>query len=230
LAKPRRPLSESLPVHDQVYASLRDAILTGRFEPGRGVSLRTLAADLGVSPMPVRDAVRRLVAEQALVINQANKRLATPSLTPDRVEQLTLAREWIEPELAARAARQPDPELAATLRRLDADVDAAIARADVQGYMAANHAFHFRLYERAGAEVLLAVAASLWLQTGPFMRVVFNRLGPSNLTEDNHGAVAAAVAAGDPDAARAALAADIDVGMRALQAAAAEDRPAGGPA
>ena len=91
-------------MHDQVYDAIRQALITGKIAPGVGVSLRSLAAELGVSPMPVRDAVRRLVAERALAINPANKRLSVPSLSAERLEQLELARQWIEPELAARAA------------------------------------------------------------------------------------------------------------------------------
>jgi len=227
LAKPRRPLSESQAVHDQVYAAIRDALLTGRIAPGHGVSLRSLAAELGVSPMPVRDAVRRLVAEHALVINQANKRLSAPSLTAERLGQLAQARTWIEPELAARAAPRADEALIAALREADDQLNTAIVRGDVRAYMAANHAFHFGVYERAGAEVLLAMAGGLWLQTGPFMRVVFNRLGTVNLTRDHHVDVMEALAAHDAEAARAALAADIAVGMEALRAAVSEDGAAG---
>ena len=55
----RRPLADSTAVHDQVYDAIRQALITGKIAPGVGVSLRSLAAELGVSPMPVRDAVRR---------------------------------------------------------------------------------------------------------------------------------------------------------------------------
>jgi DNA-binding GntR family transcriptional regulator len=76
-------------VHDQVYEAIRQAPDHRPHRAGRRVSLRSLAAELGVSPMPVRDAVRRLVAERALAINPANKRLSVPSLTADRLEQLS---------------------------------------------------------------------------------------------------------------------------------------------
>ncbi|WP_233243428.1 GntR family transcriptional regulator, partial [Caulobacter sp. HMWF025] len=175
--RPRRALADSTAVHDQVYDAIRQALIIGRIAPGVGVSLRSLAADLGVSPMPVRDAVRRLVAERALAINPANKRLSVPSLTADRLSQLAQARLWIEPELAARAAPRADATLIRTLQDIDARLDAALAAGDVDGYMLANHAFHFAIYERAGAEVLLSMAGGLWLQIGPFMRVVFGRVG-----------------------------------------------------
>lgn len=215
----RRRLADSSAIHDQVYAALRDALLTGRIAPGEGVSLRTLAAELGVSPMPVRDAVRRLVAEGALVANQANKRLSAPALTPHRLEQLSLARGWIEPELAARAAADADEALVKLLTDIDGQVDAAIAAGDVQAYMAANHAFHFTIYRRAGADILLSMAGGLWLQVGPLMRVVFGRLGTMSLTADHHVEVLDALRRRDPKAARRALAADISEGIEAMTAA-----------
>ncbi|HWW27211.1 MAG TPA: GntR family transcriptional regulator, partial [Caulobacter sp.] len=46
----RKPLADSLAVHDQVYEAIRQALITGRIAPGVGVSLRSLAAELGVSP------------------------------------------------------------------------------------------------------------------------------------------------------------------------------------
>lgn len=217
---------ETLAVHDQVYAALRDALINGRIAPGRGVSLRSLAAELGVSPMPVRDAVRRLVAERALAINPANKRLSAPSLTAARLDQLTLARGWIEPELAARAAPLADNALIQALQAIDDDINAALRTGDVDRYMAANHAFHFRLYERSGAEVLLSLAGSLWLQIGPFMRVVFGRIGTLGLTADHHAEALAALKAGDVDGVRRAIAADLAEGMEAMSAAVQDGGPA----
>lgn len=215
----RRPLADSQAVHDQVYEAIRERLIIGRIAPGVGVSLRSLAAELGVSPMPVRDAVRRLAAERALAVNPANKRLSVPSLTAGRLEQLSQARLWIEPELAARAAPRADAGLLKRLKAIDAQVDEALRLGDVDGYMGANHAFHFALYERAGAEVLLAMAGGLWLQIGPFMRVVFGRVGADGLVADRHAEALDALKARDPDAARRAIAADITEGMDKMRAA-----------
>jgi DNA-binding GntR family transcriptional regulator len=220
LAAPqRRALADSTAVHDQVYDAIRQALITGRIAPGVGVSLRSLAAELGVSPMPVRDAVRRLAAERALAINPANKRLSVPSLTADRLEQLSQARLWIEPELAARAARHADEGLIRTLQAIDARLDAALAGGDVDGYMIANHAFHFAIYERSGADVLLSMAGGLWLQIGPFMRVVFGRVGTGSLPADRHAEAIAALKARDADGARRAIAADLSEGMDKMRTA-----------
>jgi DNA-binding GntR family transcriptional regulator len=223
MVQTRRPLADQTAVHHQVYEAIRQALITGRIAPGKGVSLRSLAGELGVSPMPVRDAVRRLVAERALAINPANKRLSVPSLTADRLEQLSLARLWVEPELAARAVTRAvsnaDSTLIRQLQTIDADVDEALRLGDVDRYMSANHAFHFALYERADAEVLLSMAGGLWLQVGPFMRVVFGRVGADGLAADRHAEAIAALKAKDADGARRAIAADLSEGMDKMRAA-----------
>ena len=218
-APQRRALADSTAVHDQVYDQIRQALITGRIAPGVGVSLRSLAAELGVSPMPVRDAVRRLVAERALAINPANKRLSVPSLTADRLAQLSQARLWIEPELAARGAPFADEALIKALQGIDARLDTALAAGDVDGYMTANHAFHFAIYERSGADVLLSMAGGLWLQIGPFMRVVFGRVGTGSLPADRHAEAIEALKARDAGGARRAIAADLSEGMDKMRAA-----------
>ncbi len=53
------------PMHDTVYSGIRDAIVGAQFEPGQKLSLRAIAGELGVSAMPVRAAVLRLVAKKA---------------------------------------------------------------------------------------------------------------------------------------------------------------------
>ena len=90
---------------------------------------------------------------------------------------------------------------------------------DVDGYLVANHAFHFGLYADAGADVLLSLAASLWLQTGPFMRVVFGRIGTAGIVVDHHLETLKALQAGDAQGVRRAIAADVTMGMEAMAAA-----------
>lgn len=203
-------------VHDQVYDALAEALIQGRIPPSKSVSLRTLAAELGVSPMPVREAVRRLIAEKALELQPSNKRLRVPDLTEARLRQLLQAREWVEPELARRAAGRTPREAIHRLRQDDDALMAALNGGDVSGYMRANHDFHFTIYAHAGADLFFDMARTLWLQAGPFMRVVFGRLGTVSLPKDHHQDMVRALESGDGEAARAAMAADIREGMELM--------------
>ena len=197
--------------HESVYRGLRDRILFGAFLPGSSVTLRGLAEDMGVSPMPVREAVRRLIAERALKM-QDNRRVLVPPMTSETFEQIVFARKTLEPELAARALDHIGPS---DLRRIiahDKAVDRAMATSNVHGYMENNFRFHFAIYERAGADTLLALVESVWLQFGPFMRMAYNRWGTSDL-EDHHQAAIAALERRDRKALRTAIAADVSQGM-----------------
>jgi DNA-binding GntR family transcriptional regulator len=193
--------------HARVYRELREAIVTGRFVPGRPVTLRGVAAELGVSPMPVREALRQLVAERALVMHD-NRRIAVPAMSPARFAELCLARALIEPELATLALPRTTAADAAAMAAVDRDIDAALARGDIEAYMRENYAFHFRLYRAAGSSVLLPLVESLWLQVGPFLRMVVGRLGTGTIV-DRHQAAVAAMRRRDVAALREAIRADI---------------------
>lgn len=203
-------------VHDRVYEALATMLVQGQLPPGKSVSLRTLASGLGVSPMPVREAVRRLIAQKALELQPSNKRLRVPSLTEDRLRQLMTARQWVEPELAFRAVANIGRDVITELKADDNRLMAALSKGDVDGYMQANNAFHFRIYRLAQADLFLDMAKTLWLQSGPFMRVVFGRLGTVQLPQDHHQELIRAFEAADADAVRQHMSDDIHEGMELM--------------
>ena len=109
IAQKRRSASTTA-LHSRVYAELRNALMSGRFAPGSLVSLRTLAASLGTSPMPVRAAVNRLIAEQALEM-RANRTVAVPIITQSQFLELTELRIMLEGRAAALAVPNLDHAL-----------------------------------------------------------------------------------------------------------------------
>lgn len=183
-------------VHEEVYERLRKAIIAGQLEPGMSLSVRGLAAQFGVSAMPARDAIRRLAALGALEFTPT-RRVTIARMTAAKIEELTVARTTLEPALARRAlqrlngrARDLD-RLVAALARIDADMDGAIARGDIGLYAQTNSDFHYTLYDAAQSPVILGLVESLWLQVGPFMRVVIGRLGTSSLVDQHKEAIEA---------------------------------------
>ena len=201
------PQGERETAHARVYRELREALVTGRFVPGRPVTLRGVAVELGVRPMPVREALRQLVAERALVMFD-NRRVAVPSMSPARFAELCLARALLEPQLATLALPRMGKADADAMSAIDAEIDRALRRGDTEGYMRQNYAFHFRLYRAAGSTVLLPMVESLWLQVGPFLRMVVGRLGTGYVV-DRHQAAIGAIRARDEAALREAIRADV---------------------
>ena len=205
------PAHPSLTTHENVYRSLRDRILCGGFSPGEAVTLRGIADELGVSPMPIREAVRRLIAERALEMRD-NRRVVVPPMTRSKFTQILFARKALEPELAAVALPRLTSKMIEKIAVIDDGLGKAVAAGDPQGYMRGNYLFHFTLYERSQSDMLLALVGSTWLQFGPFMRMAYGRVGTSDL-EDFHEVAIAAMKAGNEAALRQAIADDIEQGM-----------------
>lgn len=200
-----------LTTHEEVYRRLREQILYGGIKPGSAVTLRGLADELGVSPMPVREAVRRLIAERALLL-QDNRRVMVPPMSRDTFEQILFARRALEPELAARALLKLTKKDIAAIEAVDLAIDRAMRAGDTEGYMRANHQFHFSIYRKSEAWTLVALVESIWLQFGPFMRMAYGRIGTSTI-EDHHEFAIAAMRNGDAQGLRSAIDADIGQGM-----------------
>jgi DNA-binding GntR family transcriptional regulator len=203
--------ARKIPNHEATYARLRDMILYGHLAPGQPVTIQGLTVDLGAGMTPVREAIRRLATEGALLL-QGNRRVSVPRLTMPDLDQIAFARLAIEPRLAQLAAAHASPQLLARLEELDLEVDRAVLAGDIAAYLASNHAFHFALYAAAGAGVLLDMAQSLWLRFGPSLRVVTQLSGRASLP-DSHKDIITALRAGDGAGAGAAMTRDIELGL-----------------
>jgi DNA-binding GntR family transcriptional regulator len=194
-------------LREQVYDDLRYRLITGRIAPGVGISTRGLAQEMGVSQMPVRDALSRIAAEGAVEI-RSKRAVMVPRMTPARFEEIMRLRRLLEPMTAGAAIPYITVDLLRQIRQADEAIDAALDGGDVRAYMESNHRFHSLIYGAAGLPLALRMIESLWMQFGPFMRVVYGRYGTANLV-DQHRQAIAAIVAGDSAALAEAIAADI---------------------
>ncbi|MFD0859453.1 GntR family transcriptional regulator [Roseovarius aquimarinus] len=221
-----------LPAHAQTYLRLRDMVLYGDLTPGQAVTIQGLTTRLGAGMTPVREAIRRLISQGALEF-QGNRRVSVPQLGAADIDEIIVAREWLDPFLARRALEHATAADIAALERIDGALDGAIRQGDLRAYLHLNHQFHRSLYELASSPILGDLAEGLWLRFGPAMRVLCGRLGTQSL-RDNHKDLLAAMRAGNADAAAAAIAADVRQGMDQLRAsleeAAKEGRQGGAQA
>ena len=200
-------------VQDRVYTELRRALISGLFAPGQVVTIRQLSDALMTSTMPVRDALGRLISERALEA-LPNRSIRVPPMTLERIDDLLRTRILIEGEAIALAAPRMTAANIAILRglmiewqvlRLDGDP------ATVDQEAALNQAFHFEIYNACGSPVLIPMIESLWLQSGPCTRAAifaFSEAGQSD-SAHFHLSMIEALAAGNAQAAREALVADI---------------------
>jgi DNA-binding GntR family transcriptional regulator len=183
-----RPVSRDS-IQDRIYAELCDALICGRLQGGQTMQIRDLADAFQTSVMPVREALRRLVAEGALE-SATQRPVRVPPLSVQRLDDIYEARLLVEGHAAERAAAHASDALLAALADADAAFSAAIQANDVDAELQANQRFHFTIYEAAQSPTLMTMIRSLWLQSGPYVRVAVERHQPEKgrpRTQHHHG-------------------------------------------
>jgi DNA-binding GntR family transcriptional regulator len=190
---------------DQVALEIRRSIVSGDLAPGQEFSLRKIAEQLGVSLIPVREALRRLEA-QGLVVTRRSKSAMVAPLDPQEFSDVYRLRRSIEPELAGRASMLLTP---ADFRRLDA-LQRAHARArDRDARHQAHHALHVEMLRPAATPWDERVLDMLWHASERYVRYAFERLAAHPEEPERRGRAHAdlltAVRTGDPETASEAL-------------------------
>jgi DNA-binding GntR family transcriptional regulator len=209
-----RPTDPNAAAHERVYRALRQQVMHGELPPGQPLTLRGIGKQFAVSMTPAREAVRRLVAEGALTLSSSG-RVATPLLTPERIEELAAIRALLEPELASRALPRAHFALIDRLAAINALNAEAVVKQDAVGYVRTNLEFHRTLYLRAQAPAMLSLVETVWLQLGPTMRSVYQRLKRRE-APPHHRMILAALKAGDEPGLRLAIRTDVTQGLRHL--------------
>ena len=202
-------------MRQSVYEGLRYRLITGQIAPGVAISTRGLAQRLGVSQMPVRDALSRLATEGAVDI-RSKRAIVVPTMSRLRFEETIRCRLLLEPAAAVDALPHIDATRLLAIQEADNDTEAALKNGDVYAYMEANFRFHSLIYRAGKAEMLNRMIEMLWMQFGPFMRVVYGRFGTANLV-DQHVVATQAIVDRDADALRRAITDDIGDGMNLIR-------------
>ncbi|MCQ4211206.1 GntR family transcriptional regulator [Streptomyces longispororuber] len=191
-------------LRDRAYDTLRRRILEAELQPGERLVERDLAAELDVSRIPLREALRRLEADGLVLLVPHRGALVAP-FTPADVRDLFDVRESLESLAARLAAERSD---AAGLARLRARLDAARAATrdqDRAAIAAANAGFHTDIVELTANPLLTSMMRPLEARTHWLFRLTAQRDPARQCAE--HEELYAAIAAGDADRA-AALALD----------------------
>jgi GntR family colanic acid and biofilm gene transcriptional regulator len=215
----------TLALNQKVYMILREALLSGAFEPGSMLKLRPLAAQLKISPMPVREALSSLRSEGA-VEALPNRTFRVPILSADSYREVILLRLRVEScacEKAAVLATSQDVKRVSDLY----EEMLSIGETCIEEYLAVHRRFHFAIYEIAQMPILSSVVEGLWLRIGPLLRASTR----SRTKEDHvhHGAMTKALKASDPQALVAALQEDLTDGVEPILAYLEQQRAEMGP-
>jgi DNA-binding GntR family transcriptional regulator len=198
-------LQDDLPtLADRAYLSLREAIIEGTLAPGMKLSERSLAAMLGVSPQPIREALRRLEGE-GMAETRSRSGTYVAELSIDRLLEMGRIRVALEAVAAGIAARRRTPVDIAALNARLAAVRSASASGDERRLAAANASLHETLHAITGNALLIrslqAVNAYYHIST----RLILMRKNEVSASLAEHSAIVAAVVAGNADEAEALM-------------------------
>ena len=138
---------------DKAYEKVRSGLISARFEPGEILRIRSLAEEYGISATPVREALQRLVAENALEL-QPNKSFRVPVLSIARFEEVRRIRCALEPMAAELACPHITARDMKTLVSLVARMDQSINALNRASYTTQNERFHFLIYEKSNSHVV----------------------------------------------------------------------------
>jgi DNA-binding GntR family transcriptional regulator len=186
-----------------VYQRTRHAILTGDYAPGSPLRLQELAAQNGVSMIPVREALRLLEAEGFIeTIPNRGARVAPLSVTDLR--DVYRIRAVVETEALRQSFPRIKPADIAKARRLNARLVRQFAK---HGYATYDdhRAFHFVFYEPSQSRWLMRLIGIVWDHTERYRRAGAP-LTAGDIAGEEHERIVAAVEARDLDGATRALA------------------------
>ncbi|MGW3204014.1 GntR family transcriptional regulator [Streptomyces sp. NPDC001135] len=155
-------------------AELRDAIVRGDLEPGAPIRQSAAAEQLGLSVIPVREALKTLASE-GIVTYAPQRGYTVTELSPDSVDGIFQVRELLEAEAEQCAAARLRHEDIAAMRSALEEQRAAVDAADALGVIRANRRFHFALLDRCDNEWLLRFITQLWEALEPHRALSYRR-------------------------------------------------------
>jgi DNA-binding GntR family transcriptional regulator len=148
------------PLREAVYDALVEMIITAELQPGQHLVENDLAAQLGVSRQPVREALQRMQTEGWVDLRPALGAFVHEP-TEDEADQLLAARTLLEAESARLAAEHATPEQIERLWELHRSGEAALAADDQEGLVAANALLHSHIVSMSGNKVLADLIGSV---------------------------------------------------------------------
>ncbi|WP_244515412.1 GntR family transcriptional regulator [Pacificibacter marinus] len=196
---------------EYVYERLKSAVMLGAIQPGTSLTMRGLAVELGLSPTPIRDALRRLSSESAVEI-LGNRRMIIPTMLSQRFEELVALRTTLEVHAARRAMPYISEVLINELIKIDDEMDRQIELQNHDHLTLLNQQFHRTLYTANPNQTVMPAINSVWLQLGPFQRQVIEKVEKYYII-DRHKEIIAALKIRDIEMLSSAVERDVFDGI-----------------
>ncbi|NCB00752.1 MAG: GntR family transcriptional regulator [Spirochaetia bacterium] len=159
---------ETKTLRQKVYDQIRESIMSAEMEPGESFSLRTLADKLGVSIMPVREALWQFETEKVIII-ESNKKMSINTLTREQIIEIFNLRFHHETDLVResclRGSKRIEHKLENALKKM------SVANSNTKHFLKWNKEFHFTMYENTNSSITLDIVNNLWLRLAPYFGI-----------------------------------------------------------
>ncbi|MBV7397133.1 GntR family transcriptional regulator [Mameliella sediminis] len=188
---------------DEIFDHLYAEISSLRLRPGDRISEAEIAAQFGVSRQPVRDAFTRL-ANLDLLLIRPQRATEVKRFSSREIEKSRFVRAAVEAEVLRRAARNHDGASTARIEACLAEQRKAIADGDFKAFGALDYQFHQTLCDVAGADFAFEVISTEKAKVDRLCTLGLSKEDRMPQLLEDHEAIAAAIAAGDEEAAVAA--------------------------
>jgi len=211
-------------ISDKVASEVREAIQNGSFSPGERLVERTLAARLGVSHIPVREALAKL-AEEGLVERTPRRGARVAALSQEELSEISSLRIVLEQFVCHRAQTKWNDKIESRLRKIVDSMITAAEAGDVDRMFALDRRFHEELWEIADHKLLLTIASQLRGRINGFLRAANGALTPDDLVAHamSHNDLITALASGDPEQASKAMASHIEIAAERIDTVSESD-------
>jgi len=181
--------------------------MNGDFVPGQRLVVRQVAETFKTSAMPVREALKQLVSDEAL-FDHSNRGVIVPEATVEVIADLVRARCTIEGSVTEWAASTISRSELDAIDRLNDAMKACTSVETAGDYLALNRQLHFTIYRAARSPVMQQIIERLWLRAGPWLNIMRGE-ATLGMGLDHHAELLEALRVGDGAKARRALVADI---------------------
>jgi DNA-binding GntR family transcriptional regulator len=180
-------------INDEVYDRVRRWIVSGTLSPGAKISIRSIADTLGVSTMPVREALRTLQAEGLVMFERRS--VTVTRLSKDQVAQIFQIRLRLEQLASEWAIGKIDEDDVADIERILLAMD----RDDitVEEWRQLNQDFHRRFYDCAGSPHLLELIRNVWDRVEPYMAIYASSVSDFHEAHRQHSEILELIRARD---------------------------------
>jgi DNA-binding GntR family transcriptional regulator len=182
---------------EQVYEVVRRQILTGKMAPGAPVRQDTIAVELGVSKIPLREALNRL-EQDGLLSSYPNRGYVVRPLSTDEASEVFELRLKLEPSAAAEACRKATPEQREAARQALVALEAA-QQEDGAEHVTQNRAFHMAMVQPCGL-ITRQLIGRLHVLAERYVRVHLEPFGRNDRAIKEHRAMLDAWLEGDAEA------------------------------